>query len=150
MLAFSENAITNATEGSGGPLPAEWHHQNLVFPSNYTLCTGPPAPQTFPQVTAHVACRPNPSKATNCAQTVPCGADRHCGARRSLPMHCVHCPAVRSDSVPALHPGRPKKCPAREALTSNPVRKCRMPSSARSGSWLRLRQFPLTISDERV
>jgi hypothetical protein len=26
------------------PLPAEWHHQKLVFPSNYTYGSGPPAP----------------------------------------------------------------------------------------------------------
>jgi hypothetical protein len=23
------------------PLPAEWHHQKFMFPSNYTVCSGP-------------------------------------------------------------------------------------------------------------
>ena len=36
--------VARATEMvSGGPLPAEGHHQKLVFPGNYTMCFRPPA-----------------------------------------------------------------------------------------------------------
>ena len=44
----TDHAVNKPPKGSSRPLPAERHHQKLVFPSNYTMCSGPRHHSSYP------------------------------------------------------------------------------------------------------